>query len=69
MHTSILTYFVTLPDEELYSALEKAPEAELASLRVYLGLQGRDFAEPGLTQFPSLAEDALRFGRRVGMYL
>ena len=69
MHTSILTYFVTLPDDELHTALERAPGAELASLRAYLGFPERDFAEPGLTQFPLLAEEALRLGQRVGMYL
>ena len=69
MHTSILTYLVTLPDNELHAALEKAPEEELSSLRAYLGLQEQDFAEPGLTQFPSLVGDALRLGERVDMYL
>ncbi len=69
MHTSILTYLVTLPDNELHAALEKAPEEELSSLRAYLGLQEQDIAEPGLTQFPSLVEDALRLGERVDMYL
>ena len=73
MHTSILAYLMALPDSELHRALEATSEEEIESLRVYLGLYedslALEEAHAGLTQFPSLVEDAIRLGQRVDMYL